>query len=343
MWFRYCLLVQLQHLPRKRKCCWYRNTLGERVVLSIIGGHDFKGKHLYFDNFFTSLSLLEKLKLRRIGATGTFRADRAVNPSQFTSKEKMERGEYKSIITSNSIVFKWMNTKHVFLASNDCQNTETVRISRRLEIRQLIEIDCPKAIKDYNKFVQGVDRSNQRISCYLFDRKSRRNWLRLFIFFFNTSLANSYICYNQLGQNNLSYLDYLVSVAESLCSGAERVSPGRPSSDRVRNTSSPQRAAQLRDGQMHLPVIGTRRRCAYCSTKEAQVWSNIECSTYKLAFCVKDEKNCFYEYNQGFAGIFWLRINKPIRTPIFLAEKNSVLKGLNDSPMIIPMLIWMSI
>ena len=244
--------------------------LGERVVLSLIGGHDFKGKHLYFDKFFISLSLLEKLKLRTIGATGTIRADRAGIPSQFASKEKMERGECKSIITSNSIVFKWMDTKHVLLALNDSQNTETVRISRRLKNRQLIEIDCSKAIKDYNKFVCGVDGFNQRISCYLFDRKSKRNWLRLFIFFFDVSLANSHICYNQLGQNKLSYLDYLVSVPEFLCSGAERVSPGRPSSDRVRNTSSPQRAAQL-NGQMHLPVIGTRRRCAYCSTKEAQV------------------------------------------------------------------------
>ena len=35
--------------------------LGERVVLSLTDGHDFEGKHLYFDNFFTSLSLLEKV------------------------------------------------------------------------------------------------------------------------------------------------------------------------------------------------------------------------------------------------------------------------------------------
>ena len=276
--------------------------LGERVVLSLIDGHDFEGKHLYFDNFFTSLSLLEKLRLRRISATGTIRADRVGISSQFTLKEKMERGEYKSIVTSNSVVFKWMDTKHVFLASNDCQNTGIVRISRRLKNRQLIEIDCPKAIKDYNKFMHGVDRFNQRMSCYLFDRKSRRNWLRLFIFFFNTSLVNSHICYNQLVENKLSYLNYLVSVAESLCSDAERLNPGRPS-NKVRHPSSPQRVAQL-NAQMHLPVIGTRRRCAYCSTKEVQVRSNVECSTCKLALCVKDEKNCFYEYHEGFVGTF---------------------------------------
>ena len=64
--------------------------LGERVVLSLIDGHDFEEKHLYFDSLFTSLSLLEKLRLRRISATGTIRVDRVGISSQFTLKEKME-------------------------------------------------------------------------------------------------------------------------------------------------------------------------------------------------------------------------------------------------------------
>lgn len=276
--------------------------VGERVVLTLISGHNFEEKYLYFDNFFTSLSLLEELKRQGVNATGTIRSDRVGIPSQFALKEKMERGQYKSINISNCVIFKWMDKKHVFLASNDCQNTDIVKISRRLKDRQLIEIDCPKAIKDYNKFIRGVDRFNQRMACYLFDRKSKRNWIRLFIFFLNASLANSYICYNQLAQNKLSYLNYLVLVAKSLCSGAERISRGRPPSGRVRDAASPQRSAQL-NGQMHLPVIGTRRRCAYCSTKESQVRSNIECSICKLAFCVKEEKNCFFEYHQDFAGV----------------------------------------
>jgi hypothetical protein len=145
------------------------STLGERVVFTLIDDHDFQGKHLYFDNFFTSLSLLEKLRLRRISATGTIRSDRVGIPPQFALKEKMERGDHKSMVISNTIIFKWMDTKHVFLASNDCQNTAIVTTSRRLKNRQLIEINCPKPIRDYNKFMHGVDRFNQRTSCYSFD------------------------------------------------------------------------------------------------------------------------------------------------------------------------------
>ena len=93
------------------------------------------------------------------------------------------------------------------------------------------------------------------------------------------------------GCSDIEVLLYLVSVAESPCSGAERLNPGRPS-NKVRHPSSPQRVAQL-NAQMHLLVIGTRRRCAYCSTKEVQIRPNVECSTCKLVFFRKRRKKLF--------------------------------------------------
>ncbi len=138
--------------------------------------------------FFTSIKLLEKLKLQNIIATGTIRPDRADIPSNFAVKEEMERGNCKSIIVSNTIIFKWIDTKHVFLASNNCEDNKVVPVSRQLKSGQLSTINCPKAINDYNKFMRGVDRFNQRISYYTFDHRSRRNWLRFFIFFLNAHL-----------------------------------------------------------------------------------------------------------------------------------------------------------
>ena len=88
--------------------------LGELVVFELISGHNFQGNHLYFDNFFTSLRLLENLKLQNIKACGTIRPDRAGVPSDFAKKNRMQRDDCKSIMTSNNIVFVSMNTKHVF-------------------------------------------------------------------------------------------------------------------------------------------------------------------------------------------------------------------------------------
>jgi hypothetical protein len=167
------------------------------------------------------------------------------------------------------------------LASNYHKDNEVVPISRRLKNGQRITIDCPKAIKDYNQFSHGVARLNQRISCYNLDRKSKRNWLRMFIYFLNASIFNSFICYNQLAQDKSTYLNYMVSLAKSLRFGSERISRGRPPSEQKSKLASPKAVFNF-ENEMHLPVIAKRRRCAYCTTKEEDYRSNIECSTCKL-------------------------------------------------------------
>ena len=266
--------------------------LGERVVFDLISGHNFQGKHQYFDNFFTSLRLLENLKLQNIKACGTIRLDRAGIPSDCANKNRMQRGDCKSIITSNSIVFIWMDTKHVFLASNYHKDNEVVSICRRLQNGQRTTIACPTVIKDYNQFSHAVDLFNQRISCYNFDRKSKSNWMRIFIYFLNASIFNFFICYNKFAQDKLTYLNYMISVAKSLCFVSERIHRRRLPSENKSKLASPKTVFNF-DHEMHLPVKGKRRRCAYCSTKEANFRPNIECFTYKLPFCLKEKKMCF--------------------------------------------------
>ena len=273
--------------------------MGECVVFDLISGYNFQGKHLYFDNFFTSLRLLENLKLQDIEACGTIRPDRAGIPLDFAKKNRMQRGDCKSIITSNSIVFIGMDTKHVFLALNYHKDNEVVSISRRLQNGQRTTIACPTAIRDYSQFSHGVDLFNQRISCHNLDRKSKRNWLRISIYFLNASIFNSFICYNQLAQDKSTYLNYMVSVAKSVCFVSGRIHRGRPPSENKPKLASAKTVLNF-DHEMHLPVKGKRRRCAYCSSKEANFRSNIECFTCKLPCCLKEEKNCFFDYHEVF-------------------------------------------
>ena len=121
----------------------------------------------------------------------------------------MKRDDCKSIMISNSIVFIWMDTKHVFLASNYYKDGEALPVSCRLQDGQRINIACPKAVKNYNQFLHELNQLSQRISGYNLDCKSKRNWLRSFIYFLNASIFNSFICYNQLAQNKLTYLNYM--------------------------------------------------------------------------------------------------------------------------------------
>ncbi|CAF1373489.1 unnamed protein product [Adineta ricciae] len=69
---------------------------------------------------------------------------------------------------------------------------------------------------------------------------------------------NSYICYNQLDQTELPYLDHFVSVSKSLYSGAKRKNIERPTSTNksVVSTATSQFTRHLNTG-MHLPVKET--------------------------------------------------------------------------------------
>ncbi len=95
------------------------------------------------------LSDYRKTKVAEYKGPYTIRPDWACIPSDFVKKTKMERGDFKTIITSNSIIFIWMDTKHVFLASNYHKDNEVVPILRRMKSGQRVTINYPQAIKDY--------------------------------------------------------------------------------------------------------------------------------------------------------------------------------------------------
>ena len=90
----------------------------------------------------------------------------------------------------------------------------------------------------------------------------------------------------------------MVSVVKSLCSVSEQMHRGRPPSENKSQLASPKTVLNF-DHEMYLPVKG-KRRCAYCSTKDTNFLSNIKCFIFKLPFCLKEEKHCFFDYHKVF-------------------------------------------
>ena len=53
----------------------------------------------------------------------------------------------------------------------------------------------PPLLPAYNKFMGGVDRTDQFRKSYGFDRKSRHSWIRLFFQFLDYAVNNAYLLY----------------------------------------------------------------------------------------------------------------------------------------------------
>nr|CAI5855932.1 unnamed protein product [Callosobruchus analis] len=91
--------------------------------------------HLFFDNFFTSLHLLEELRIMGLKGTGTIRENRvgkACPLSRSTEMRKKERGaiEFVSSDTNTISLCKWHDNSVVAIASNHTKILPTLPVKR---------------------------------------------------------------------------------------------------------------------------------------------------------------------------------------------------------------------
>lgn len=130
-------------------------TLGERVVIklcSTIGDEDVV---ICTDRFFTSYRLMKSLPF---ACVGTCMASRKNVP---VIKEKLKKGESASQATADGVIgFKWQDTKEVLLMSN-CHDDNITSVERKQNDGTKKTVSCPEAISFYNKYMGGVDMTDQ--------------------------------------------------------------------------------------------------------------------------------------------------------------------------------------
>ncbi|KAE9522328.1 hypothetical protein AGLY_017274 [Aphis glycines] len=89
-------------------------NLGERIVLKLTKPYWKQSRLIFFDNYFTSIILLERLKTEQTLACGTIRSNRKGMPNNLMKDSTIARGEYDSRFSTSSIgVFKWRDNKTV--------------------------------------------------------------------------------------------------------------------------------------------------------------------------------------------------------------------------------------
>ena len=144
--------------------------LGETVVRNCISVcENPRVHHFYFDNFFSSIALLEKLAEEEIRATGTICRNRTAKCPLQDEKDirKKERGTYEIQSTGKVLVISWNDNRVVNVASNvfECQPLQ--RCSRySSKKKERVNVQQPLAIKRYNQFMGGVDLYDRLLGSY---------------------------------------------------------------------------------------------------------------------------------------------------------------------------------
>ncbi|CAK9827521.1 PiggyBac transposable element-derived protein 4 [Anthophora retusa] len=121
-------------------------NLGEKVVDYLtddVGGKEHK---LFFDNYFTSVILIENLKENKINACGVVNKARKFLPS-FAFHKNKKREEYMSFVSNRGInATKWIDNREIYLLSNYHVPNQVETVQRKDKNRDKISVACPSLI-----------------------------------------------------------------------------------------------------------------------------------------------------------------------------------------------------
>ncbi|KAJ8951661.1 hypothetical protein NQ314_007654 [Rhamnusium bicolor] len=132
------------------------------------------------------------------------------------------------------------------------------------------EINCEQLVRDYNRYMGFVDKSDMLKSCYELDRKSKKWWHRIFFHFVDLTLVNSFIIFKNLTTGTgMSLKEFKIAVATGLI-GADpqipklgRRSVDKPSTSNKFKIQVPLEIKTDKAAHQH----GSKVRCTHCSTK----------------------------------------------------------------------------
>lgn len=141
---------------------------------------------------FTTYKLMKTLWKNGLYSCGTERGNRKGLPSILPdTKIKLNRGEFTFLVKSCVAAVKWQDNKAVSLLST-LHNLKDVFIQRIQKDGSRIDVSCPEVVRTYNNIMGGVDRFDQLRERYAIGRRSVKWWHRLFYFFIDLAIINSF-------------------------------------------------------------------------------------------------------------------------------------------------------
>ena len=174
-----------------------------------------KGHCVYMDRWFSSPKIFDHLWSCKTKAVGTVMSNRKEMPKQAFST-KLKKGEKISRQRNHLLAVKWKDIRDVFFLTTAHEDVLVEAPLSRGAHRKI----KPAAVLAYNKYKTGVDRSDQMLSYYSFERKTIKWWKKLFFHLFDLAVVNAHILYNKASNKQMSLEIFYEKVAEGLLASA---------------------------------------------------------------------------------------------------------------------------
>jgi len=257
------------------------------------------------DNWFTSLTLVQRLWARGIHCVGTIRTNRKGLPREAilkkTGRDKAPRGHCISMESAQMTSIEgsvarvyitgWMDKKPVHMVHT--WPTFLMPVHRKVSARESntgrferIELTIPTVIKVYNKYMGGTDGFDQALSYYELILQSKKWYKRFFTHFLNVAKVNAHILYAHAVNKGCDLKMFTYALINEWAK--------RPPSDHKRHTGRGPRyrvhGQMKKTGGLHTPIYlksvkrqDRRRVCVTCDVR-----TNQACKECNVGCCFLD-------------------------------------------------------
>ncbi|KAH9639642.1 hypothetical protein HF086_009095 [Spodoptera exigua] len=133
--------------------------------------------------------------------------------------KKKPRGYSAQLVCNKNklAVVKWSDNKVVTFISSYIDSYPIEKIKRySKESKSKVDVACPQVVKEYNKYMGGVDLADMLISLYRTPLKSRRWYLGIFAQLLDMCINNAWLLYRRDNRPKISLKDFRYDVYESL-------------------------------------------------------------------------------------------------------------------------------
>jgi len=273
------------------------SPLGQTVVTKLLEVVEKKSEprnhEIYFDNFFTSIQLLEILNQKDFPAIGTIRSNRMQEASKFLKTDlimKREgRGAYDFCCNGKTFICKWNDNSIVHIASNQFTHEPVKKATRYIKKGGRMDVSQPHLITLYNQGMGGVDVMDKLLGSYRPLIRGKKWWWPLVINVLNVSIVAAWRFHCSLNESkaNTTHLQFRRDIALCLLNLEEP-------------RTQPQGGARSRlpinvrlDGAGHHPVPCAQGRCVVCSKN-----TTASCKKCEVRLHYSRGSQCFHVYHE---------------------------------------------
>ena len=288
------------------------NGLAYDVVMKLMQPYLHQGYNLFFDNFYTSVSLVSDLFDLGVPSSGTVRINRKGFPDSLKDVKKwahrLGKGAMRWERVPPVLVVQWVDNKPVSLLTTLDNANDTVQVKRKKKIngeRREVDVSQPKAISRYTQYMNAVDRSDQLLAVNSVSRKCYRWWKTLFFHLIDMAVVNGFILFKehrakfpdneQLRRpERYSTADFREEIIRQFCDIPEYGSPPL--------SSKPPPAPVGQFDTIHMPCVSrdTRKSCYVCYHQgRGQLRISTYCSAPQCGkyLHITSDRNCFQEWH----------------------------------------------